>query len=701
MPRGAIVRTMQRLVFFSLVGLILGSCGRPSVESTLPRAIETHLSSLRSTGSFQVATHMTRGYVWNRAHQALAARCGVQLADPAAGELVSHYCYSQQAEQATGGGPREGLRAVSPGEPSATFVSLPEGTQTRSVVRVLVPQHATSIEDLTVEVTTEHRTRAPGGEPSEWLPFQPDASLETAIRADIARSAGGTRTVEQRDIAFEESPQVAIPRLQGALMPYAVHDVAGDRLETDWRTTRETLGRAQVLVRSRIRILFDSRALGTGVVVVGQLQHFIIPEPEDGQAPVEPTEEGWIDLDATRIVSHAVAAISNSLHPVPLTLPDEPTQTASSPPPLEPPLADPVATWEQGGLPSGVYPYDTAPGTGQALYLPTPTDPAQVLGIVLDEQFRPTGGRVAGLGASVQDPGGPSSASWHRLQTDAEWSAGADFFGLASIGARGSSTATLAVFSSVQETARVRIGQYVRFDGISANARYFIEAVGVGRAIDVAIVLSGRDAGVALAGSYDGIGATFGRSTSVRSQDCHIRARGMGIGGLDCGRTNSRELMDAVARFPQATPVPVRFYLRRIPDALIASAPRFHVSVDTIQFDARRGDDGVGDRPQIEGTIATIGGGSVGLSCSGSWNEQSCIPLQPVEIMQPNYAIGMLLVDIDPMSANEELLRGTYDLSPALQRSTGGQQREDVSIGAQRYTDSYNGMQISGWYRVW
>lgn len=692
----AIVAVMKRWGALWLLGLTLCSCGGPSVESTLPRVIGTHVNSLRSSSGLDVPTQMTRGYVWNRVHQAIAARCGVQTADPTAGVLVSHYCYSE-------------------GGAGGSFGTPAEATQTRSVIRVLVPSHATSVDALTFEVTSERRTRAPGGEPSEWQPFQPDTNLEASVRSAVYGSAVGaeshapatdglqaTPTRGPRDVVFEESPQVANLRLQGALMPYAVSNPVEDRLETDWRTTRETVGRGSVLVRSRIRILFRGVASGTSVVVVAQLQYFVIPAPEDGQAPIEPTEDGWVDLEAGRVVQHAYAAISDSLRPAPILLEDEQEQVATSPTPPEPTLADPAERWAQGELPPGVYAYDAAAGTGEALYLAAPTDPDQVLGIVLDEQLRLTGGRVVGLGASVADPGGQSTASWHRLQTDAEWSAGVSFFRLASVGARGSSTETLAVFSSMQETSRVRIGSHVRYDGLATNARYFIESVGVGRAVDVAIVLRGQNQGLDLTGSYEGITATFGSQSGVSSQDCHIRARGMAIGGgLDCSRANSRQLMSEVSQFPSMPPVPVRFYLRRIPDELIGSAISVLATVDAIQFDASRADEGMGDRPEIEGAIVTQGGGQLGLSCQGSWRQQTCMPLQRVEMRGNPYAFSLALFDRDQLSANDEIWRGTYDLTRVLQGSTAGQRRQDVGIAAQRYTETYNGIQVSGWYRVW
>jgi hypothetical protein len=402
------------------------------------------------------------------------------------------------------------------------------------------------------------------------------------------------------DVHFEEDVPTALRRVSQRMTPYVEAERTADSLVTDWRTTSETVGDGSLILRSRLRFLFETRPDGTEVSVIAQLQSWVI---EDNAAP--PAVETWNDMDAAIVFGHGLAVVQHSLRARPLVLGEEPIQTFASAAPLEPELADPVLSWSPTNLPPGVA---TTTETREALLLIPSNETSNVIGQVYDAEVRPTQGRVIGIGDSLQDTETRLETSFRRLDSATELSAAVSYLGL--VEAQGSyrRDQTSVVHSTLLQQNRIALPAFAHFDGLSNDAAYYVAGIVEGPSVNLVFTGDQRVLTGTISGEYEGLRAEMSALRARNLVTCQLVSRGYSS-RLSCDQQlppSSQIISELQASAGQAKLFKI---VRRIPSRVRPSPATFRVEFRSLAVATDRGGIFEGDievdvtfnRPQAPG----------------------------------------------------------------------------------------------------
>lgn len=571
----------------AVVALLAVGC-RASFERTMPRALSAHTAGLQSSSEIQVAVESSWSAHWNRIAGAVASSCGVAVEDVNQGVLQSHFCYESSGD-----------------------ALVARQSRTRFVVRF--PPGATSTESLSLDAITEIRERRAGSAPGAWVSSAPNTAQAQVLRQAIETATASRRNLPIQEVRFEEEPDAALRRLSQRMSPYVEAERTVDGLVTEWRTTDEPVGDGSLILRSRLRFFAEREGGGTEISVVAQLQSRRI---EDNSTP--PPTETWSDIDPGTVLAHGLGIVQQSLSPAPIAIGDEPVQIFASGPPAEPDLSDPAATWDRGRLPQNVA---TSRETAEGLMLcPSQATEQELLGAVYDSRGNPTQGRAVPVGEVVQTSTRQVHQAFRQLDFDWEISANADYLGVARASASYASNQRIVVFSTIAQERRAAMPEYIRFDGLSTAAAYYVSEIIFGRSVDAVFQVDERRLAGEIGASYEGFSATVSASTRNGEVRCETKSRGVEQ-APSCSPISppTAAQMEAALSRPVNDPVPVFLVLRRVPDRFRVGVRTFDIELRSIK--ANSAGQGWGDADlDLNVTVARHGTSPVTFQCPEDTN---------------------------------------------------------------------------------
>lgn len=593
------IRRPARAVRFCVVVVgiaTLATACMSALQRTLPTATRDHESSLSAGGAdLRVAAPTTFSSVWNAIGRILVRdHGGVAEEHPETGTIVSAYTYSTPASS----------------DPTVS-------AQVRTRLSVVLPPGSTDPDHVRVTVTSERRERRAGGDPSTWSTTAAEPFDNAAFTSRVRDEASGAHAVALGSISWAASPADAARTVARHLTLYTANPGDGTMIETEWRTTDAPIDDGRLLVRSRLRFVFDDAGAGaTRISVLAEMQYRVA---QRGEMP--DLASAWTDMDAHRVEQHGWAAVQQALHPVAEAAAEQPVETFASAAPPAPDLADPRDAWGRGGAtPPGVA--RTTSGGEVVIAWLGQESATDLLGRAYTSDLQP-GGQVGLMGAPVAEACLETNVMTRMLSVTGEVQLTAGY--LVVSGHVGRTTEqSMVVHEAYADTQRFVVPEFADFSAVSPSARYYVAAVTTGRAVAVSFAGDASTVTFGAGVEYEGWRAGIENSVRQHQVSCHVLGRGVST-SLSCDDGHvptSAEVVQARDGSAQVEPVVTRITLRRIPSSIVpVSAPQ-SIVVTQFSVDGALCADAFDDPPDLRLVWSVNGQTAEPHTCPG--NSQAC-----------------------------------------------------------------------------
>jgi hypothetical protein len=547
----------------SLVAL----AGCPSAfQRTLPVAIENHTGALATSGGeFAISPPVTFSAIWNAAGRVLTESFGgVVDEDAQNGTMTSDFAYS------------------TPPSPEATTT-----VQQRRRAVLVVPPGTTNLSQVRIRVEVGQRQRGIDQPATDWYEVGGgDPNLEADLARRLRDAAAGGRSIPLASVHWAAPPDEASRQVSRRLTIYrAAAGTDPTALETEWRTSEEPLDQNRLVVRSRIRFLFDDAGNGASrISVLGEAQYRVeaLPSEASGSA-------SWVDIDASRVAAHGWATVRAAVEPVAEAAQEVPLEQFARTARPTPDLPDARSQWETNGAPAGVARTTTGGQLEVAWFGNQP--PEELLGQAFTGDFQPAG-RIDLMGsasaAAVQESG-----QFTTVLTDErsiELSGGYLVF---SGSVRQQQGRTMITHSVYADQTRHLVPEFANFASLPANARYYIASVTTGQAGSVYFLGTTSEVTSSVEARYEGLQAGLTNSVREGRMRCEVRFRGVS-GSLPCDAQHipsGRDLQLAREAGQQEAPAVTRVVFRRIPGRVPPGSPPASIRVTRLQVLTQACDD--------------------------------------------------------------------------------------------------------------
>lgn len=535
LPTQAVVRPVA-LVLVILTG---GGC-MSALQRTLPRAMDAHTRALATEQSeMHLAAPTTFSGLWNAAGLLLTRDHGGVVEEHAdSGTMVSDYVYSS---------------------PSGSDPTVAQQVRTR--VTVVLPPGTTDASRIRATATSERRERRAGAEPSVWTPTASVGFDEAAFINELRDAASGATSVSLAAVNWAAAPSDAARAVARHLTLYSATPGDDSMLQTDWRTTEEQMDDDRLVVRSRLRFLFDPTEGGTRISVLGEMQYRVVLHT----APTD--DSAWTDMDAAAVVRHGWATVDEALDPVAQAAREEALETFARAPAAAPDLEDPRGAWGRGGaLPPGV----ARTTTGGSVVIPWRGEESasELLGRAYTAELQPAG-QVGLMGeAAAHDASASDTVMWRTEDArQVEVSGG---YGPISAHVGMGTNNVMVIYSAYVDTHAYSVPEFADFSNVAPAARYYVAGVSTGRSVYVMFVGDRQTLTTGIAGTYAGFRAGVEASRTTSQVSCHAQGRGVTVSlGCDASHVPTGDEVIA-ARDAAVSPSEAitHVLLRRIPSAV-------------------------------------------------------------------------------------------------------------------------------------